>query len=463
MHGAGTPGKVPPGLLIAAPSSGSGKTTLTLALLRRFRRLGRAVSSIKVGPDYIDPGFHAAASGRACVNLDSWAMRDSTLLELVCSAGAQSEFVLGEGVMGLFDGAPDGRGSTADLARFTGWPVVLVVDVRGMAASAAAVVHGFASLDPGVSLAGVVFNRVGSARHAESLTTACEKLGIPILGFVPRSKAVDLPSRHLGLVQAGEQEDLEAFLDRAAEEVAGAIDCNRLADLACSANGAGSAGKEGTGPGLPPLGQRIAVARDQAFAFSYSFLLEAWRKAGAELSFFSPLADQSPDPASDAVYLPGGYPELHGGRLAGNQRFLEGLRRAAEAGAVLYGECGGYMVLGQGLTDAEGTRHAMAGLLPVETSFAGGAEGTRRGRRMTLGYRQAKLLADTPLGAAGAAYRGHEFHYAQEMVTADAVAPAPPENRLFAVADARGEELETAGRRIGKVMGSFLHIIDGAD
>lgn len=456
------PDDMPPGLLIAAPGSGSGKTTLTLALLRRFRQLGRPVASIKVGPDYIDPGFHAAASGRSCVNLDGWAMRDSTLLELVREAGAQSDFVLGEGVMGLFDGAPDGRGSTADLARFTGWPVVLVVDVRGMAASAAAVVHGFANFDPSISLAGVIFNRVGSARHAESLEQACEALPVPILGFLRRSQAVELPSRHLGLVQAGERQELEAFLDRAAEEIASAVDCDRLADLARSEKAAGAQPEKGGGarPGLPPLGQRIAVARDTAFAFSYSFLLEAWRSAGAEISFFSPLTDEAPDPLADALYLPGGYPELHAAKLSDNRQFLEGLRQAAGRGAVIYGECGGYMVLGEGLTDAEGTRHRMAGLLPVESSFAGGAEGVRRGRRMTLGYRQAKLMADTPLGSAGTAYRGHEFHYAQEMPPSGLSAADQPVDRLFDLADARDKRLEAAGCRVGTVMGSFVHIID---
>ncbi len=453
---------IPPGLLIAAPSSGSGKTTVTLALLRRFRQIGRAVSSIKVGPDYIDPGFHTAASGRSCVNLDGWAMRDTTLLSLVEAAGAQSDFVLGEGVMGLFDGAPDGRGSTADLARFTGWPVVLVVDVRGMAASAAAVVHGFASLDPRISLAGVIFNRVGSERHAESLKQACEALPVRILGILRRSEAIELPSRHLGLVQAEERQELETFLDCAATEIAGAVDCERLASLARSDRPLErqSQKDEGTRPGLPPFGQRIAVARDNAFAFSYSFLLESWRQAGAEVTFFSPLADQAPDQHADAVYLPGGYPELHGARLASNRCFLEGLRQAARRGAVVYGECGGYMVLGEGLVDAEGIRHPMAGLLPVETSFAGGAEGTQRGRRMTLGYRQAKFLADTPLGAAGTIYRAHEFHYAEEVPRSVPSADLPSGDCLFSTTDARGIELGSSGRRDGTVMGSFLHIID---
>ena len=465
---------IPPGVLIAAPSSGSGKTSITLALLRRFRQLGRPVASIKVGPDYIDPAFHAAAGGRVCTSLDSWAMREATLTQLLQKSGEGADFVLGEGVMGLFDGAPDGRGSSADLARITGWPVVLVVDARGMAASAAAIVHGFKTLDPRLSLAGVIFNRVGSDRHAEMLAKACAPLEVPLLGMVRQDPALALPSRHLGLVQAAEHDGLEAFLETAARDIAGQIDCDRLAALA-SAHPVGPSESDVTGasrsrpPGIRPLGQRIAVARDTAFAFSYPFLLDAWRAAGAEIALFSPLADEAPDPAADAVYLPGGYPELHAGKLAGNGRTISGLREAARRGAAVYGECGGHMFMGQGLTDAEGIRHAMSGLLPLETSFA--RETTGRGRRMVLGYRQAALLRDTVIGPAGEAFRGHEFHYARELPleenrvpeqTAGAAAglAAGAGDRLFEVKDARGEALSAAGLCQGKVMGSFLHLID---
>ncbi len=460
---------IAPGLLIAAPSSGSGKTSITLALLRRFRQLGRSVASIKVGPDYIDPAFHAAASGQVCTTLDSWAMRSGSLKQLVQMAGEGAEFVLGEGVMGLFDGAPDGRGSTADLALLTGWPVVLVVDARGMAASAAAIVHGFKTLDPRLTLAGVIFNRVGSERHAGMLAKACEPLKVPVLGFVRHNQKLALPSRHLGLVQAGEHEALERFLESAASDMAGEIDCERLAELAKSHAGEAyrAGNQELTGssrPGMAPLGQRIAVARDTAFAFSYPFLLDAWWAAGVELAFFSPLADEAPDSKANAVYLPGGYPELHAARLAGNRKFLTGLKDAARRGAIIYGECGGYMVLGEGLVDAEGARHAMAGLLPLETSFAREG-GEKSKRRMVLGYRQAVLLQNTPIGGPGQAFRGHEFHYARELgLAGDATAthPMAPENRLFGLKDARGADLGDAGLCKENVMGSFLHIIDSA-
>lgn len=458
---------IPPGLLIAAPSSGSGKTSITLALLRRFRQLERPVASIKVGPDYIDPAFHAAASGRVCTTLDSWAMRPASLEQLVRTAGEGVEFVLGEGVMGLFDGAPDGRGSTADLALLTGWPVVLVVDARGMAASAAAIVHGFKTLDPRLALAGVIFNRVGSERHATMLSQACEPLNVPILGFVRQNDQLALPSRHLGLVQAAEHRGLEAFLESAARDIAGQIDCERLAELARScAQDPGDTSDQGSSasphPGLKPLGQRIAVARDNAFAFSYPFLLDAWRDAGVEVDLFSPLADEAPDPKADAVYLPGGYPELYASRLAGNAGFLSGLKDAARRGATVYGECGGYMVLGEGLIDADGEHHAMSGLLALETSFARDG-GERTKRRMVLGYRHAVLLQNTAVGPAGGAFRGHEFHYARELSPSESITEVRSvgsDDRLFRLRDARGDNIGDAGLVRDNVMGSFLHIID---
>ena len=432
------------GLLIAAAASGSGKTVLTLGLLRHFRTAGVAVASVKCGPDYIDPAFHAAASGRPCINLDTWAMTPGRLADLALQAGAGAELVIGEGVMGLFDGAPDGRGSTADLARATGWPLVLVVDARGQGASAAALVHGFMRFRPEVRLAGLIFNRVGGTSHGELLHRVCAPLGLPILGALPRDDALGLPDRHLGLVQAGEHPELEGFLERAAALVARHLDLDTLAGLAWPAR---LAPPDHT-PALPPLGQRIAVARDLAFAFSYPFVLDGWRAAGAEVSVFSPLADQAPAPDCDAVYLPGGYPELHAGCLAGNERFLAGVRDAAARSAVIYGECGGYMTLGRGLVDADGARHVMAGLLPLESSF--------EAPRLTLGYRRAELLADGPLGPAGTRYRGHCFHYAG-VIAGDGEAP------LFACRDAADCARGEIGARAGSVAGSFLHLVDRED
>jgi cobyrinic acid a,c-diamide synthase len=433
------------GLIIAAPASGSGKTVVTLAALRALTRAGVRVSSFKVGPDYIDPAFHAAATGRPCFNLDPWAMRPPTIAHLLDRLGDDAELIIGEGVMGLFDGASDGTGSTADLAATTGWPVILVVDVRGQAASAAALLRGFAGHRADVEVAGVIFNRVGGEAHAETLRRAVAPLGLPVLGCLPRAEQLKLPERHLGLVQAGERADLPAFLEAAADIAEQFLDLRQLRALARAANAGGSGDPSNGNVGLPPLGQRIAVARDIAFAFTYPALLEQWREAGAELSFFSPLADEAPAVDADAIYLPGGYPELHAGRLAANGRFMGGLRAAAGRNVAVFGECGGYMVLGTGLVDPAGESHAMAALLPLQTSFAE--------RRLHLGYRRARLAMDCALGARGAAFRGHEFHYA---VVEDEGGGEP----LFLCDDARGRRLEPSGRRAGTVFGSFLHLID---
>lgn len=436
-----------PGLIVAAPGSGSGKTVFTLGLIRHWTRSGLQVASAKVGPDYIDPAFHSAASGRPCLNLDPWAMRPATLVAAAVQLQRAGEVIVCEGVMGLFDGATVDTGSTADLATVSGWPVLLVVDAQAQAASAAAVVRGFATHRPGIGIAAVVFNRVGSERHAALLRAACAASlpQIPVLGCLPRAAGLALPERHLGLVQAIEHPDLASFLDRAADLVAAHVDTGRLRLLA-QPGWRGRTAAAAASPPVPPLGQRIALADDAAFAFRYPLVIEGWRAAGAEIVAFSPLADEPPDVTADAVYLPGGYPELHAGRLAGNRRFLDGLRRAA-ARATVFGECGGYMVIGEGLIDADGARHAMAGLLPLETSFAD--------RRLHLGYRRAELCSDGPLGPAGTFFRGHEFHFALTVREG----PGAP---LFRCADAAGHALGTTGLASGRTLGSFIHIIDRA-
>lgn len=442
------PGPPPvPGLIVAAPASGSGKTVFTLGLIRHWARSGLRVASAKVGPDYIDPAFHSAASGRPCLNLDPWAMRPKTLVAAAQRLRRAGEMIVCEGVMGLFDGATVDTGSTADLATASGWPVLLVIDAHAQAASAAAVVRGFSTHRPGLGITAVVFNRVGSERHAALLRDACQRTlpQIPVLGCLPRVADLALPERHLGLVQAIEHPDLASFLDHAADLVAAHVDTGRLRMLA-QPGWRGDATPEAASPPVPPLGQRIALADDPAFAFRYPLVIEGWREAGAEIVPFSPLADEPPDAAADAVYLPGGYPELHAGLLAGNRRFVEGLQRAAER-ATVFGECGGYMVMGDGLIDADGVRHAMAGLLPLETSFAD--------RQLHLGYRRAELCGDGPLGPAGSSFRGHEFHFAL-------IVREGPGQPLFRCDDAAGHALGTTGLALGRAIGSFIHLIDRA-
>lgn len=447
--GGGLSGVGPAGLLIAAPASASGKTTVTLALLRLLRRRGHRVAAAKVGPDYIDPAFHAAAAGRPCFNLDPWAMRPQTLAAALEKTAEDAELVIGEGVMGLFDGAPVedqwglAAGSTASLAAAASWPVVLVVNCQGIGASVAALAHGFAQFHERVRLGGVILNAVASDRHERLLREACDAAAMPVLAVLRRTPGLTRPSRHLGLVQAGEDDSLDLFLEAAADALAEGLDEKRLLATLRPA----SLGARAWSPPLEPLGQRIAVARDMAFAFCYPLTLEGWRDAGAELSFFSPLADEGPDPAADAVYLPGGYPELHGAALAANKRFRNAMQSAAGRGAIIYGECGGYMVLGRSLEDAEGQSHEMLDLLAVESSL--------KAADRVLGYRRARLMQDGPLGPAGIAHRGHEFHYASARSDSD--------EPLFTVTDAAGQDRHLAGQRRGKVMGSFLHLIDRED
>jgi cobyrinic acid a,c-diamide synthase len=434
-----------PGLVIAAPASGSGKTTLTLALLAALRRRGRVVQPYKCGPDYIDPAFHAVAAGRASFNLDSWAQgRDR--FDALLDAAADADLCLAEGVMGLFDGVATsgawGNGSTADIAAATGWPVVLVLDVSGQAQSAAAVALGFARYRDDVAIAGVILNKVASERHAALIRDGFACSGITVFGAIGRDNRLTMPERHLGLVQAREDSGLAARLAALADLVERDIDLAALQAAACPTRRQ----PRTVVPRLIPPGQRIALARDVAFSFVYPHLVADWRAAGAEIVAFSPLADEPPDPSCDVAWLPGGYPELHAGKLAAASRFAHGIRAFAQTRPV-HGECGGYMTLGAGLIDAAGTRHAMLGLLGLETDFAQ--------RRLHLGYRTATLLAPIPGHAAGRVLRGHEFHYARVV--------AQPDLPLADICDAAGVSTAETGGRRGRVTGSFFHMVDVAE
>ncbi|RWR32079.1 cobyrinate a,c-diamide synthase [Sinirhodobacter populi] len=426
-----------PGLIISAPRSGAGKTTVMLGLLRCLAEDGVAVQPYKCGPDYIDPAFHRAACGRDSFNLDTWAMPGALLAAQLARGG---DMALAEGSMGLFDGVARageaGTGASADIAARTGWPVVVVLDVSGQAQTAAAIAVGMARYRADVRVAGVILNRVASPRHERLCRLALEDAGIAVFGALPRRGDLTLPERHLGLVQAVEHPDLDAAIAGYAAFLREYVD---LATLRSAASG-GTAPEPGTLP--PPPAQRIALARDAAFSFTYPHLLDAWRAQGAGILPFSPLADEPP-PEADLCWLPGGYPELHAGRIAAAGRFLDGLRRFA---GPIHGECGGYMVLGQALIDAQGTRHEMAGLLGLVTSY--------EKRRMHLGYRLAELAAPMPGHAPGARLRGHEFHYSTILAQ-----PDPP---LARVTDAEGATVAETGSHRGRVSGTFFHLIAAA-
>lgn len=420
------------GLIIAAPSSGSGKTTITLGILRALRRIGAPVRSAKSGPDYIDPAFHAAASGQPCMNLDAWAMAPDRIATLV---DGPDDLII-EGAMGLFDGAPpDGAGATADLARHLGLPVILVVNAAAMSQSVAALVEGFARFDDDVRIAGVILNNVGSDRHRDMLMRALRKTDVPVLACIPRAAALSRPSRHLGLVQAGEMPDLEPFLEAAADIIADHIDLTDLHGLMRPPDL--SVAPFVTKKVAP---KSIAVARDAAFTFVYPHHIADWIQADTKIKWFSPLADE-PVPDAEAVFLPGGYPELYGAQLAGNQIFIQSLRNASQTSDI-YGECGGYMALGETLIDANGVAHKMAGLLGLTTSFAT--------RKLQLGYRKLQGLSPQKPGA----FTAHEFHYATTVS-----AQGSP---LFSAQDAEGKDLEPMGLVEGRIAGSFAHIIDMA-
>jgi len=420
--------------VIAAPHSGAGKTLITLGLLRALKEMKCDISSAKVGPDYIDVAFHSVACGVPCINLDIWAMGEKQIQGLAAQA---QNLLLVEGVMGLFDGADDGYGSTADVAAALGLPVVLIVDARAQGASAAALLYGFKTFRSDIHLAGVIFNRVGSERHAALLKKAATKVALPVLGCLPRDERLHMPSRHLGLVQAAEYRDLEILISHAADVVKKHVDLAWLQSICAPVRGS----DHRLAP-LPPLGQRLAIARDEAFSFLYHHLLDGWYRLGAEITFFSPLADEAPLADADAIFLPGGYPELHAGRLAQNRHFIDGLQKAAKQ-ALIYGECGGFMALGECLIDGDGVAHEMAGLLPVVKSF--------ESRTRHLGYR--KLTHESPLPWPKA-LRGHEFHYST-LISDDR------EESLFKATNAIDEPLLPMGYCKGRVMGSYAHVISG--
>lgn len=437
---------LPAGLLIAAPRSGAGKTTVTLGLLAALKKRGRRVQAFKTGPDYIDPAFHGAATGRPSFNIDSWAMRRETAVPLLARACENAQIVIAEALMGLFDGVASqghwGTGASADIAAATGWPVILVLDVSGQSQTAAASARGFKGFRDGVEIAGVILNRVGSARHLRLARMALDNAGLDVLGAIPRKPELSLPERHLGLVQAEETSDLAERMDALAGLIEAHTDVPAIAARAKPGRLPATASSDTARTWRPP-GQRIALARDAAFSFVYPHVLEAWRTAGAEIFPFSPLDDESPDAVADVVWLPGGYPELHAGKLASAARFKSSMQAFAGTRPV-HGECGGYMALGTGLIDATGARHEMLGLLGLETSFAN--------RKMHLGYRKAELLADCVLGTVGSTLTGHEFHYATVVETRD--------DPLFRLEDGETMPLGDGGGRRGHVTGSFFHLID---
>lgn len=429
-------------LMIGAPRSGSGKTSVTIGLMRAFTRRGLKVRGIKTGPDYIDPGFHEAATGLPGMNLDSWAMAPDLVRHLAHHQTDGADLVLIESAMGLFDGIPgeSGRsGAGSDLARLFGVPVLLVLDVSGQSQTAAAIACGFMHYDPQVKIAACILNRAGSERHRKLSGDAISTLGLPVVGTVLRDPTLTLPERHLGLVQASEHPEMDIHIERLADAMERSLDLDAIFDAARPLDIPAGAPENA----IAPPGQRIALAEDAAFTFLYPHIKREWRAMGAEIILFSPLADEGPRADCDICWLPGGYPELHAGRLAAATTFKSAIADFARARPV-HGECGGYMVLGEVLTDADGIGHRMLGLLSHQTSFAH--------RRMNLGYRRIELRQKGVLGQAGDVVRGHEFHYAT-------VIDQGTDEPLASIFDGAGKALGASGGSRGHVSGSFFHAI----
>jgi len=437
-----------PAVVIAGVSSGVGKTTLTIGLLAAFRRRGLTVQAFKVGPDFIDPGFHALVTRRPSFSLDGWMCSRERVVATVAREAADADLALVEGVMGCFDGC-DGEseeGSTAQVAKWLGAPVILVVDARALARSAGAVVLGFERFDPELNLVGVIFNRVAGDAHSrwllQSLAGSCRS--IP-LGFLPRRESLALPERHLGLVTAAEQGLPREFLDELVGVIEKSVDLDRLRSLARSSvtPAARAARKPEVTRATLPIRARIGVARDLAFQFYYPANFDLLRAAGAELVFWSPLQDADL-PEVDALYFGGGYPEVHARELSSNRAMLKAVKEFASSGRPVYAECGGLMYLAGALEDEAGDLHPMVGLLPTTVRM--------KPKRLTLGYAEVEVTRETPLAPVGTILRGHEFH-ASRIEEVPASVP-----RAYAVRMRRGDAPRAEGYLVGNALMSYVHV-----
>jgi len=438
------------GFIIAGTSSGSGKTTLALAFLAALAARGYRLAPFKIGPDFIDPGHHALVSGATSRNLDGWMLTRDYNQKLFDRCRQKAQMAVVEGVMGLYDGF-DGRseaGSTAQMAKWLSLPVVLVVDARSMARSAAALVQGFERFDPGVRFAGVVFNRIGSARHLAYLQEALEgHVAMPCLGGIPRDLSIEIPERHLGLHTADDHPLDKEKIARLAQLIETHVSMDRLLAILETPQGSGRPSVE-TG-GNPIDRVRIGVARDAAFCFYYPDNLELMEDSGAEIVFFSPRTVSTLPEDLDGLYFGGGYPELYAASLAANSALKTSVRICSQANMPIYAECGGFMYLCDHLTDLNGKTYPMAGCFPFGTRMLT--------RRKALGYREIQLTQPSPLGPAGIVGRGHEFHYSELSATDSSVASA------YAVTPRSGAAPSIEGYRIRQTLGSYIHLHFGSN
>jgi cobyrinic acid a,c-diamide synthase len=453
------------GIVIAGTHSGCGKTTVTLGILAALRKKGLAVQPFKAGPDFIDAGLHRLAVDRPSRNLDRWMCGPEYVIECFRRHGAGVDIAVVEGVMGMYDG----DSSTAGLASLLDVPVLLVVDAYGMAESAGAVVEGFVNFglriaDCGMEtvkseirngrssgprspksamkFAGVIFNRVASENHYKRLSDSVRD--VPVLGYLPRELNFEIPHRHLGLSIAEENPIAAENIDRLAEAVMRHVDIDAIIRQAEIPDGEQQHHSAG---GRKEAGRfRLAVAYDKAFSFYYEDNLDLMRDAGAEILRFSPLVDRTIPDRADAVYIGGGYPELHADALSRNRSMLASIHAWASAGKPLYAECGGLMYLSKGIRDFDNRFFAMAGVFPFET---------RMTKKPRLGYREILLNEDCIIGARGERYRGHEFHYSEILEGAPGL--------VYSLRDSRGKDLPAEGFRYKNTLASYVHVHFGSN
>ena len=440
------------GFVVAGTTSGSGKTTIALGFLAALTRRGHQVAPFKVGPDFIDPGHHTRIAGAVSRNLDGWMLSAAYNRDNFATHANVADVAVVEGVMGLFDGR-DGKseaGSTAEMAKRLNLPVLLVVNARSMARSAAALIQGFENFDQGLKFAGVLFNNVGSPRHLQYLIEALENhVRMPCIGGIPRQTAITIPERHLGLFTPADHTLSEDIIAQLADLIEDNIDLDAFLRCLDDHHVVPVKKKESRFPAIKHTDRaRIGVARDNAFCFYYQDNMDLLSAAGAQLVFFSPMKDTDLPAGLDGLYLGGGYPELFALQLAQNQSIRDRIKWFSGAGMPIYGECGGMMYLGTAITDLEGVRHPMTNCFPLETRMLS--------RLKSLGYREVRLIKDSILGTTDLTIRGHEFHYSEITAVHESV------ETVYSVTGRADGHNFPEGYRMKSTLGSYVHLHFGS-
>jgi cobyrinic acid a,c-diamide synthase len=440
-----------PRIVIAGTHSGTGKTSISIALVAALRRRGLRVQTFKVGPDFLDPTYHAIASGRPCYNLDGWMTSKEYVQELFARASADADIAIIEGVMGLFDGADaaTSEGSTAEIARWLDAPVLLVVNAHGVARSVAATVKGFTTFEPDLRISGIVANQCGSERHREWLSDSLKSVSLPpLVGAVPRGAFAELPSRHLGLVTADSRVLSEPAIASLADAADQHVSVDNILTIA-----RGAATLEAVSVIRPPAERRvrIGVARDEAFHFYYQDTFDEMESAGCELVWFSPVKEAYLPERLDGLYIGGGYPEASAEALSANETMLDSIRRFAETNRPVYAECGGLMYLSKGLETLDGKRYSLARLLPCWTRM--------REKKKALGYVEVTLKSDSLWGKRGDILRGHEFHYSELI---DDPTEDSGWESVYALKRRRSDEITSEGFQRGNILASYAHMHYGS-